>query len=85
MCKYIFEKKVLQKVRKKVVAPDYQICNTNYTRILYKKTTVVNLRFFEKISKIKKKNAKKLRKKNRKFTTLNFSHIENVRFCLDFA
>ena len=44
---------------------------------------VVNLRFFKKISKIKKKNGKKLRKKNRKFTTLDFSHVETVRFSLE--
>ena len=60
----IFEKKILPKVRKMVVAPDYQKCNTNRTKILYEKTKVVNLRFFEKISKIKKKMEKNYEKKS---------------------
>ena len=49
ICKYIFEKKNLPKVRKIVVAPDYQIFNSNRTRVLYEKTKVVNLQFFERI------------------------------------
>ena len=64
ICEYIFEKKILPKVRKMVVAPDYQKCNTNRTKILYEKTKVVNLRFFEKISKIKKKIKKNYEKKS---------------------
>ena len=47
-----------------VVAPDYQKCNTNRTKILYEKNKVVNLRFFEKISKIKKKMEKNYEKKS---------------------
>ena len=47
-----------------VAPPDYQTCNTNRTKILYEKTKVVNLRFFEKISKIKKKMEKNYEKKS---------------------
>ena len=46
ICEYIFEKKMLPKVSKLIVAPDYVKSKQNRTVSTCKKLKVVNLRFF---------------------------------------
>ena len=46
ICEYIFEKKILPKVAKLVVAADSENSKQNRTVSTFEKSKVVNLRFF---------------------------------------